>query len=762
MVTPENDGKVIPFNQQGQTTNGSQTNTNVRGNVNFTTYYPPYDNRASIDNIPWPSKLFVGRDAILDSLIDNLTCENIVYKVVIEGMAGVGKTELACQAANSSQIRKFFKDGIAWIPFGKNANRDYILTIWENIFGLNNRSHSTEERKLDLRRQLADRRLLIIFDDVWSSELASEMHLATSQSRYILTTRDHSVAAIFSEKFDTKFLQRLDISSAQQLIRSVVSPEFIEREPNTIELVLSITGGLPIGIMLICGHLRANRLTKDLRRASISRIKNPIHRIEFELTNPIPPSHDRLMKKFIPKLFWEVCGYIRKVFSVDNGATEVNHQSTLKEVVLLSVESLHATARNGFFGLGAFAVDPEKFDAYAAAEVANIDSNILQELANRHLITEVGDELFTIHQLVADVARTGTSNEMFEQHWDYYSKRLHFNPETLHIHYKLREYGQLIHAWQNWFDTHRKDVVFPAESVYVYMELIGRFVDDHAQMFHIKRMLEQINETSSAVLLHAALSVHLGIVSSKLQEREDAVRAYENAERLLKGLGNSDSLSSEAHRLLGRINLGIGNWKAITYEDAVEKNNGPKFDYMLREAVELYRQGLHHVTNYADDPALEISLLSELIYTLALMGEWDQAYTHVQIAQNTMVQIEIAQVSLMARAHFEEVQGELYFMHGESLNGIEAEEKYQIARKTVRDEISMLLNSHLNESEYLIIAYLNMGKYLKTITEKYGFATSDDKDARWHWGQARDLAQITDMQEWENKANELLNSLPLY
>jgi hypothetical protein len=87
---------------------------------------------------------------------------------------------------------------------------------------------------------------------------------------------------------------------------------------------------------------------------------------------------------------------------------------TLQDTIALSLDGLREMedgeqAVSAFYALGAFAPKPETFSVEAAKAVAECDEAVLALLVARNLVALAGEggEWLTLHQIVADVARTG-------------------------------------------------------------------------------------------------------------------------------------------------------------------------------------------------------------------------------------------------------------------------------------------------------------------------------------------------------------------
>jgi hypothetical protein len=94
---------------------------------------------------------------------------------------------------------------------------------------------------------------------------------------------------------------------------------------------------------------------------------------------------------------------------------------TLQDTIALSLHGLPGAAQNAFYALGAFAPKPERFSPEAAEAVTQAGSATLAVLAARNLLEiEAEKRQLTLHQTIADAARTRLEEAAVARHRDYY------------------------------------------------------------------------------------------------------------------------------------------------------------------------------------------------------------------------------------------------------------------------------------------------------------------------------------------------------
>lgn len=114
------------------------------------------------------------------------------------GAAGIGKTTLAKALANNVKVRQHFTDGVIWLVFGRERNGEELLWALASIVDAKVKNASSAGLGQAISQAMLDRRLLIVLDDVWTSEQIDAFASLTSGSNGLLvllvTTRNAQLA----------------------------------------------------------------------------------------------------------------------------------------------------------------------------------------------------------------------------------------------------------------------------------------------------------------------------------------------------------------------------------------------------------------------------------------------------------------------------------------------------------------------------------------------------------------------------------------
>ena len=197
--------------------------------------------------------------------------------ISVAAMGGMGKTTLAKQVCNASEVKKHFKIS-AWITVSQSFRLSELLKdLVCQLFGEMRRPvpdgvdcMNNYQLKKIIKELLQEKRYLIVLDDVWHlyewDALKYALPNNNSGSRVMLTTRNSEVASTTSLESDGKVynLEPLPLSKSWELLcrktfQGNSCPAHLEE---ICESILRKCEGLPLAIVAISGVLA----TKDKLR----------------------------------------------------------------------------------------------------------------------------------------------------------------------------------------------------------------------------------------------------------------------------------------------------------------------------------------------------------------------------------------------------------------------------------------------------------------------------------------------------------------
>ncbi|KAJ9135059.1 hypothetical protein P3X46_032280 [Hevea brasiliensis] len=220
----------------------------------------------------------VGIDKPTKKLVGWLVNEGTGREVVsLAGMGGLGKTTLAKQVYDDSEVKKHFSMH-AWITVSRSYKMEELLKdIVQQLFSADRKpvpreadNMNSNQLKTIIKELLQNRRYLIVLDDVWHINEwdAVKYALPTNNcgSRVILTTRNADLAFTSRIEYEGKvyYLEPLPPEESWTLFcrktfQGNLCPHHLE---DICKSILRKCEGLPLAIVAVSGILA----TKDMRR----------------------------------------------------------------------------------------------------------------------------------------------------------------------------------------------------------------------------------------------------------------------------------------------------------------------------------------------------------------------------------------------------------------------------------------------------------------------------------------------------------------
>lgn len=216
--------------------------------------------------LPVPKQLpprppqFVNRKSEVEQLDQLIACpkeKDTPPVVLVIGTAGVGKSATSKYWAHLNSMR--FPDGQLYSDFAELRHRggvsvNDVLGGFLRALGLEEGVIPAElaERTALFRSRVADRRLLVLLDDVDQAAQVSPFIPGGANCALVVTSRAsldelvalHGAAAIR--------LKPLDSPSSEELLASMVGASRVRAEPEAVAELARICGGLPVALR-ICG-----------------------------------------------------------------------------------------------------------------------------------------------------------------------------------------------------------------------------------------------------------------------------------------------------------------------------------------------------------------------------------------------------------------------------------------------------------------------------------------------------------------------------
>lgn len=243
--------------------------------------------RSASYHVPRPSPLFVGREAELTNLKEQLISQRVV---IVEGVGGIGKTQLVVRALKEV---------------------DDIPTVWLDI-----ENHNTiSDLEIDLLQKLAhiglqfedvrlafallsQQTLRIVFDGLerlaisFSDQVVdflTDLISMTEQPKFVITTQIELIS-LYAGAYRL-LLNPLSFEESEELLRLVWEQPDNQKQSDDSELMslIRFCDGHPLSLKLSAGLLRyykdAKVVAKRLREFGADELKDPTRKAQKRLTS---------------------------------------------------------------------------------------------------------------------------------------------------------------------------------------------------------------------------------------------------------------------------------------------------------------------------------------------------------------------------------------------------------------------------------------------------------------------------------------------
>ncbi|WP_306748963.1 AfsR/SARP family transcriptional regulator [Saccharothrix yanglingensis] len=204
------------------------------------------------------AKNFIGRDDLLAYLDSRLEGGGRGQVVALDGMPGVGKSELALQWAHRHAHR--FPDGnLHLVLRGRGAGTplapDDALASLLRSLGAERVPASSEERQEELRRALGTRRMLILLDDAQDVAQVRPVVEAVADCFTIITSRKRLVGLRVRDQADLIRVPPLQPGDSIRLLHDEIGHARSARDLDALHELAWMLAGLPLALQIVAQHI---------------------------------------------------------------------------------------------------------------------------------------------------------------------------------------------------------------------------------------------------------------------------------------------------------------------------------------------------------------------------------------------------------------------------------------------------------------------------------------------------------------------------
>ncbi|XVS65687.1 BTAD domain-containing putative transcriptional regulator [Actinosynnema sp. CA-299493] len=201
---------------------------------------------------------FAGRAGLLARLDSILAADEQNQVVVLHGMPGVGKTQLATQWAHLRA--RHFPDGAFALDLqgfgpGSPLAADDALGILLTRLGEGPVPASAEERRMRLRSALEGRRFLLLLDNARDDRHVKPILDATRSCFVLVTGRTQPFDLSVHEDAHVVPVPPLSAEESTAVLRAVIGTGRAAEDPAAVDELVRIATGLPLAVRIIGRHV---------------------------------------------------------------------------------------------------------------------------------------------------------------------------------------------------------------------------------------------------------------------------------------------------------------------------------------------------------------------------------------------------------------------------------------------------------------------------------------------------------------------------
>jgi WD40 repeat protein len=228
-------------------------------------------------------------------------------KTGVHGMGGIGKTVLAAALARDLEVRQEFPDGVIWVTLGLTPHITSLQRQIAQALGATPPLLENEQQgRSYLSGLLAERTVLIIFDDVWRDEHLTPFNVLGPPSQMLITTRDARIIHRFNAAEHR--VDKLSEEQAFHLLSEWSKLDIFENHRLVGFDLVRECDCLPLAIAMIGARVRGSaeelyRQLNRLQKSSLNLIEQHYPEYQYpHLLRAIEVSVEMLVQDSIPEL----------------------------------------------------------------------------------------------------------------------------------------------------------------------------------------------------------------------------------------------------------------------------------------------------------------------------------------------------------------------------------------------------------------------------------------------------------------------------
>ena len=147
---------------------------------------------------------------------------NVAITAALRGAGGYGKTTLAKALCHDPRIQAAFPDGTLWTTLGQTPGNlaPHVEDLVKRLSGANSGFNNTEAVFMHFKELLAERRMLLVIDDVWDRNHLRPFLQGGPNVARLITTRNLDTIAGHVERENQVTVDAMRLAEAARMLRT--------------------------------------------------------------------------------------------------------------------------------------------------------------------------------------------------------------------------------------------------------------------------------------------------------------------------------------------------------------------------------------------------------------------------------------------------------------------------------------------------------------------------------------------------------------